>query len=73
MKYEYVVSKDFETDEIEYVGRFGENCLTEIWKDGKWVKANDLYGELLDGLLDEITEAEAMKIIGQKKPQLEAA
>jgi hypothetical protein len=70
---EYVVFRDDETDEIIGLGRFGGHGIAEIWRDGKWHQANTLYSDLLDGLLDEITEAEAMKIIGQKTPQLEAA
>lgn len=73
MEYQYVISKDDETNEIELIGRFSNHNLAEIWWDGKWHQSNSLYGELLDGLLDEISEAEAMKVISQRQPQLEAA
>jgi hypothetical protein len=71
---QYVVMKDIETSEVDFVGRFKDNAIGEIWQDGKWVAYSNLVSDLLDGLLENITEAEAKKIISkQRKPDLQAA
>jgi hypothetical protein len=65
----YVVLKDEETGEIEKLGRFrkDENSVdifTETYfPSAGWEKDETLYVQLLDGLLKEITEAEAKRII----------
>jgi hypothetical protein len=73
MQYQYVVMKDDETQEVELIGRF-ENGVPEILLDGKWESNGTLYSFQMDGMLDEISEAEALKIIAQReKLQLQAA
>jgi hypothetical protein len=73
MQYQYVVMKDDETQEVELIGRF-ENGIPEILSDGKWESNGVLYSFQMDGMLDEISEAEALKIIAQReKLQLQAA
>lgn len=58
--------KDDETGEVLQLGRFSgkPEYLDEIYlpKSG-WQRDNTLYSDLLDGLLEEISEAEANKII----------
>ncbi len=60
----YVVMKDEETGEIISLGRFHADALTERYSlQGCWVSDNTLESDLFDGLLEEITEAEANRII----------
>ncbi len=59
----YVVLRDEETGEIEKVGRFRDGGITERFYEGKWLRDHILYSELLDGLLEKISEAEAEKFI----------
>jgi hypothetical protein len=63
---EYVILRDEETGEIEKIGRFKENGLTESYRGGEWLDDRILYSELFDGLLENISEAEAAKIIAQQ-------
>jgi hypothetical protein len=73
MQYQYVVMKDDETQEVELIGRF-ENGIPEILSDGKWESNGILYSFQMDGMLDEISETEALKIIAQREElQLQAA
>lgn len=62
---EYVVLKSEKTGKVIKVGRFKENGLTESFRNGKWLRDRILYSELLDGLLEEISETEAEKIIAE--------
>lgn len=63
----YVVMKDEETDNILLLGRFGgkpdfvDECFSSA--ENNWVRDNTLLSNLYDGLLEEITEAEAIRII----------
>lgn len=65
----YVVLKDEETSEIEKLGRFRKDeksvdIFTETYfPNTGWEEDETLYVQLLDGLLEEITEAEAKRII----------
>jgi hypothetical protein len=59
----YVILKDEETGEIEKIGRFLETGITEKFHNGEWIRDRVLYRELLDGLLEKISEAEAENII----------
>ena len=65
----YVVMRDDKTGEIMTLGRFRRDKKTvyvfdEVYfpKSG-WQEDNTLYSNLLDGLLEEISEAEANRII----------
>jgi hypothetical protein len=67
----YVVIRD--GDLIMKIGRFRKDDKTEDAYEeyyspltNAWVDDNTLYGELLDGLVQEITEAEANRIITAK-------
>ena len=71
---EYVVEKNEETDEIYLIGRFKSKGIAEIWQNGKWVESSTLPSSMLDGLLEDISETEAMKLISQKETlELQAA
>ena len=65
----YVVMKNDKTGEVMTLGRFGKNGGTglgfeEIYlPQSGWQQDNTLYSDLLDGLLEEISEAEANRII----------
>lgn len=63
---EYVVLRNEKTGEIVKLGRFKENGLTERFYCGEWIDDRILYSELFDGLLEEISEAEAEKIIASQ-------
>lgn len=70
---QYVVVRDEITNEVELIGRF-ENGLGEILKDGKWQSNGVIYSLQMDGLLEDISEAEALKLISRKRTQeLQAA
>lgn len=70
---QYVVVRDEITKEAQVIGRF-DNGLGEIFVDGKWECNGVIYSLQMDGLLEEITKAEAMKLISQKEIQeLQAA
>ncbi len=60
---EYVILRNEETGEIEKFGRFGENWLQERFYQGEWIWDEVLDRELLDGLLEKISEAEAERLI----------
>jgi hypothetical protein len=75
----YVVIKDDKTGEVMTLGRFRRDKETayiydEIYlpKSG-WQEDNTLYGNLLDGLLEEISEAEANRIIATQSSQTKQA
>lgn len=71
---EYVVEKDEETNEVYLIGRFKSRGVAEIWRNDKWVSSSTLHSSMIDGLLEDISEAEAMKLISQKQSQeLQAA
>lgn len=71
---QYVVMRDIETNEIDLVGRFKNNGIGEIWQNGKWVAYSNLVSDLLDGLLENITEAEAKELVTrQQNSELQAA
>jgi hypothetical protein len=70
---QYVIGKDEETNEIELIGRF-KGGLGEIWRDNEWISESGLYRDLHDGLLDYVTEAEALKLIEERQSrQLQVA
>jgi len=60
---QYVVLKDEETDEVEIVGRFEKFGIGEVWQNGKWAADSVLVSNLFDGLLETISEAEAIELI----------
>jgi DNA-binding transcriptional ArsR family regulator len=69
----YVVLKSEKSGKLIKLGRFGENGITESYRDGEWKRDRILYSELLDGLLEKITEDEAEKIIEEQIEQSKIA
>ncbi len=71
---QYVVMKDEETGEVDVLGRFDKG-IDEVLIDGKWESNGLLYSLQFDGLLEEISETEAKKLIAKQsqQPQLQAA
>ena len=62
----YVVMRDDKTGEVMTLGRFSgkPDYIDEVYLPiSGWQKDNTLYGDLLDGLLEEISETEARRII----------
>ncbi len=60
----YVVTRDEDTGKVITLGRFHENALTERYSiQGFWVSDNTLESDLFDGLLEEISEQQARRII----------
>ena len=66
---EYVIEKDEESNEVYLIGRFKGKGIAEIWQNGKWVASSTLHSSMLDGLLEDISEAEALKLISKKRTQ----
>lgn len=64
---EYFVLRNEKTGETIKVGRFGDDLLQESFRNGEWVWDEILDRELFDGLLEEISEAEAEKIIALER------
>ncbi len=62
---EYVILKDEETGNIEKIGRFRKNGIAEQLCEDHWESDASLYSLQFDGLLENISEAEAAKIIAQ--------
>ncbi len=73
MSYQYVAAKDEETKKVEIIGRF-KNGIGEIFRNGRWEHDGFIYRLQMDAFLENITEAEALKLIEeQKSPQLQVA
>ena len=64
---EYVVLRDEETGEVEKIGRFSANGLAEQFCDEHWETDSSLYSLMFDGLLENISETEAEKIIALQR------
>ncbi len=62
---DYFILRDEETGEIEKIGRFLENGLTEQFCGDHWESDASLYSLMFDGLLEEVSEIEAEKIIAE--------
>jgi hypothetical protein len=62
---EYVVLRDEKTRRVIKIGRFRDDGITESLRFGEWRRDRVLDSELFDGLLEDISEAEAEKIIAQ--------
>ena len=65
---QYVVVRDDITKKVQVIGRF-EDGLGEMLVDGKWESNGLLYSLQMDALLEEITEAEALKLIARKSKE----
>lgn len=63
---EYVILRNEKTGKVEKIGRFDENGIAEQFSQNKWQSDSSLYSLMFDGLLEEISEAEAEKIVAQQ-------
>jgi hypothetical protein len=66
---DYFVLRDEETGEVEKIGRYGDDGIAESLRFGNWVRDRVLDSEMFDGLLEQISETEAEKIILQMLKQ----
>lgn len=64
---EYVILRNEETGKIEKIGRFTESGITEQFCGGHWEGDPSLYSMQFDGLLENISEAEAEKLIARQR------
>lgn len=62
---DYFILRNEETGEIEKIGRYRNNGIAESLRFGKWVRDRILDSEMFDGLLEQVSETEAEKIIAQ--------
>ena len=60
---DYFVLRDEETGKVIKIGRYRDNGIAESLRFGKWVRDRVLDSEMFDGLLEQISETEAEKII----------
>ena len=66
---DYFILRDEETGEIEKIGRYRDNGIAESLRFGEWVRDRFLDSEMFDGLLEQVSEAKAEKIITQMLKQ----
>ena len=66
---DYFILRDEETGEIEKIGRYRDNGIAESLRFGEWVRDRVLDSEMFDGLLEQVSEAKAEKIITQMLKQ----
>ena len=62
---DYFILRDEETGEIEKIGRYGDDGIAESLRFGEWRRDRILDSEMFDGLLEQVSEVEAQKIIVQ--------
>ena len=60
---DYFIKRNHKTDEIIKIGRYREDGIAESLRSGEWRRDRVLDSEMFDGLLEQISEAEAEKII----------
>ncbi len=63
---DYFILRNEETGEIVKIGRYGDDGIAESLRFGEWVKDRVLDGEMFDGLLEQISETEAEKLIAAR-------
>ena len=59
----YFILRDEETGKIEKIGRYRENGIAESLRFGEWRRDRILDSEMFDGLLEQVSEAEAEQLI----------
>ncbi len=60
---DYFILRNQKTGEIIKIGRYGDDGIAESLRGGEWLRDRILDSEMFDGLLEEISEIEAKKII----------
>ncbi len=63
---DYFILRNQKTGEIIKVGRYGDDGIAESLRFGKWLEDAVLDSEMFDGLLEQISEFEAKKMIAQQ-------
>jgi hypothetical protein len=62
---DYFILRNQKTGEIEKIGRYGDDGIAHSLRFGEWVEDYVLDSEMFDGLLKQVSETEAKKIISQ--------
>lgn len=60
---DYFILRNQKSGEIIKIGRYGDDGIAESLRFGEWVTDYVLDGEMFDGLLEQVSETEAEKII----------
>lgn len=60
---DYFILRSHKTGEVIKIGRYGNDGIAESLRSGEWLEDPVLDREMFDGLLEEISEDEAEKII----------
>lgn len=60
---DYIILRNEKTGTVIKIGRYGDDGIAESLRFGNWVRDRALDGEMFDGLLEQISETEAEKII----------
>ena len=60
---DYFILRNQKTGEIIKIGRYGDDGIAESLRLGEWVSDYVLDSEMFDGLLEQVSEAKAKKII----------
>ena len=61
----YFILRNQKTGEIIKIGRFRDDGIGESLRFGEWRRDRVLDSEMFDGLLEQISEVEAEKIIAR--------
>lgn len=73
MQFSYVVRRDKKTKTVDVIARFVDG-VPEVYKNGKWQVNGFIYSMQQDGKLEYVSEAEALKLIEERKSrQLQVA
>jgi hypothetical protein len=64
---DYFILRNQKTGEIIKIGRYGDDGIAESLRFGEWVTDYVLDSEMFDGLLEQVSEAKAKKIIALQR------
>jgi hypothetical protein len=70
---DYFILRNQKTGAIVKIGRYGGDGIAESLRHGEWLFDPILDSEMFDGLLEQISEAEAEKIIEEQIEQSKIA
>ena len=62
---DYFILRNEKTGKVIKIGRYGNDGIAESLRFGNWERDRVLDSEMFDGLLEQISETEAEKIITQ--------
>ena len=66
---DYLILRNEKTGKVIKIGRYGNDGIAESLHIGNWERDRVLDSEMLDGLLEQISETEAEQIITQMLKQ----